>query len=133
MKWAVDYLPRREACEGCGGVISIGVWDPGEAVGADASETDSYGRARSRLALDGAGCHEATETYVDEEGLGIWNGQAVCQALNACREMKGTGLVVSGEMGHGEPSIPQEVPVAHPSLVLLGCRFAGPFSTGTRH
>jgi hypothetical protein len=131
MKWAVDYPLRRGACEGCEGVISIGVWDPGEATDGGAWETDSDGGVCPRPASAGDGCHEVTEIYVDEEGWGTWNGQDVCLALNADRETEGTGLGVDGEMDHGEPWTRQQVRVAHPSLVLLGCRFAGPSWTST--
>lgn len=70
MQWAAGF-PLPEVCERLGGVISIDVWDQGEAIGVGAWETYSCGGIRPQVAGERGGCREATETYVAGEGWEI--------------------------------------------------------------
>lgn len=63
----VAGFPPPEACQRCGVVILIDARDQGEAIGAGAWETYSYGGIQRQLAVERGGRREATETYVAGE------------------------------------------------------------------
>lgn len=127
MRLAADCHPR-EGCEDYEGGISTDDLDQGEAIGVDAWETYSYSGTLPRFVVGKGGRHEVSETCVGEEDWGTWCGQAVCWASSAgLGEVPGNGRGVDGGTGHGQLSA-AEILAAHPSLILLDWRLAGPSS-----